>query len=159
MFSIAFTSLRRFGVHPASHSPLRRTSCQYAANTSLLKTKELRRQRGDGLCNSGFDSRQLTTKGAAAQRLLLNHRRSCLDLPVLAAVVSCVAADGVRDHDGIADAEVVVEPLRVGRADVDTAVADVALTLVGHRPRRAVYEVAAGVELDRQLDMHVGAVG
>ena len=30
-------------------------------------------------------------------------------------VVLCVAADGVRHHDEVADAEVVVEPLRVGR--------------------------------------------
>ena len=130
---------------------------------ALTRSRETR-QRGVGARSpEGADHparpRQLTKKGAAAQRLLLNHRRSCLDLPVLAAVVSCVNADGVRHHDGIADAKVVVEPPRVGWADVDTAVADVALTLVGHRPRRAVYEVAAVVELDRQLDMNVVAVG
>ena len=49
-------------------------------------------------------------------------------------------------NDGIADAEVVAEPLRVGRADVDAAVTHVALALVGHRPRRAVYVVVAVVE-------------
>src|SRR5215468_12369487 len=36
-----------------------------------------------------------------------------LDLPVLRAVVLVVGADGVRDDDWVATAEVVVEPLRV----------------------------------------------
>src|SRR4029079_10390325 len=39
-----------------------------------------------------------------------------LDLPVLRAVVRAVGADGVLDDDGVATAEVVVEPLSVGRA-------------------------------------------
>src|SRR5262249_26059768 len=55
--------------------------------------------------------------------------------------------------------EVVVEPLRVGGADVDAPVADISVPLVGHRPRRAVHEVAAVVELHRQLDMQAVTVG
>src|SRR3954449_10154393 len=66
-----------------------------------------------------------------------------LHLPVLGTVVLVVGADGVLHHDRVAAAEVVVEPLRVGRTEVDAAVADVGLALIGHRPRRAVHEVAA----------------
>ncbi len=55
-----------------------------------------------------------------------------LALPVAGAVASGVGADGVDHDDGITGAEVVVEPLCVGGADVDAAVTDVALALVGH---------------------------
>src|SRR5271166_6650820 len=63
-----------------------------------------------------------------------------LKLPVVGAVVLRVGPDRVLHDDGIAGAEVVEEPLRIRRADVDAAVADVTLALIGHRPRRAVYE-------------------
>src|ERR1700761_6026690 len=56
-----------------------------------------------------------------------------LDLPVVRAVVPGVgAAAGVGHHDGITGVEVVEEPFRVGRADVDAAMTDVALALVIH---------------------------
>lgn len=56
-----------------------------------------------------------------------------LDLPVVGAVVPGVgAAAGVLHDDGITGAEVVEEPPCVGGADVDTAMADVALALVIH---------------------------
>src|SRR3984957_1465879 len=76
-----------------------------------------------------------------------------LDLPVVGAVVPGVgAAAGVGHHDGITGVEVVEEPFRVGWADVDAAMADVALALVIHRPGSAVYEVAAVIESGGQLD-------
>src|SRR5277367_4158886 len=72
-----------------------------------------------------------------------------LVLPVVGAVVPGVgAAAGVGHHDGITGVEVVEEPFRVGRADVDAAMTDVALALVIHRPWSAVYEVAAVIEAD-----------
>ena len=71
-----------------------------------------------------------------------------LALPVVRAVFPRVGAGGVLHDDGITGAEVVVEPPCVGRADVDAAVTDVALTLIIHRPWSAVYEVAAVVESD-----------
>src|SRR5580693_9469141 len=71
-----------------------------------------------------------------------------LALPVAGAVVLGVGAGGVLHDDGITGAEVVEEPPCVGGADVDAAVTDVALTLVIHRPRSAVDEVAAVVEPD-----------
>src|ERR1700761_8931114 len=88
------------------------------------------------------------------------HRRFCvlskgreLELPVVGAVVPGVgAAAGVGHHDGITGAEVVEEPFRVGRADVDTTMTDVTLALVIHRPWSAVDEVAAVIEPDGQLD-------
>ena len=56
-----------------------------------------------------------------------------LALPVVGAVVPGVgAAAGVLHQNGIAGAEVVEEPFRVGGADIDTPMADVALTLVIH---------------------------
>src|SRR5258707_6177333 len=72
-----------------------------------------------------------------------------LVLPVVGAVVPGVgAAAGVGHHDGITGVEIVEEPFRVGRADVDAAMTDVALALVIHRPWSAMYEVAAGIEPD-----------
>ena len=79
---------------------------------------------------------------------VLSKRRE-LALPVVGAVVPGVgAAAGVGHHDGITGVEVVEEPFRVGRADVDAAMTDVALALVIHRPWSAVYEVAAVIEPD-----------
>src|SRR6476469_9763198 len=58
--------------------------------------------------------------------------RSLEHLPVRRAVGLVVDALRVLDHDRIAAAEVVVEPLRIFRADVDATVADVPLSLVAH---------------------------
>ena len=55
-----------------------------------------------------------------------------LALPVVGAVVPGIGAGGVLHDDGITGAEVVEEPPCVGGADVDTAMADVALALVIH---------------------------
>src|SRR6202008_425725 len=82
-----------------------------------------------------------------------NPRTRELELPVVGAVVPGVgAAARVLDNDGITGAEVVEEPLCVGRADVDAPVTDVALALVVHRPWSAVNEVSAVVEADGELD-------
>jgi hypothetical protein len=64
--------------------------------------------------------------GRGDQPLLVSKRRE-LALPVAGAVVPGVgAAAGVGHHDGITGVEVVEEPFRVGRADVDAAMTDVA---------------------------------
>ena len=51
------------------------------------------------------------------------------ELPVLGSVVLVVDADGVLDDDWVPAAEVVVEPLRIGWAQIGAPVADVALPL------------------------------
>src|ERR1700722_12395766 len=86
--------------------------------------------------------------GIASRRQLGIGSRE-LALPVVGAVVPGVgAAAGIGHHDGITGVEVVEEPFRVGRADVDAAMTDVALALVIDRPGSAVYEVAAVIEAD-----------
>ncbi len=86
----------------------------------------------------------------------MNH----LDLPVLCTVVLVVeAAGGVLDDDGVAAAEVVVEPLRVGRAEIRASMADVAPALIAHRSRSAVDEDAAVVDADGVLDFELVALG
>jgi hypothetical protein len=64
-------------------------------------------------------------------RLVFSKGRE-LALPVVGAVVSGVGAGGVLHDDGITGAEVVEEPPCVGGADVDAAMADVAIALVIH---------------------------
>src|ERR1700721_992733 len=91
--------------------------------------------------------------GAAGLHHIVNALCGELDLPVVGAVVPGVgAAAGVGHHDGITGVEVIEEPFRIGRADVDAAMTDVALALVIHRPWSAVDEVAAVIEADSELD-------
>lgn len=81
------------------------------------------------------------------------------DLPVLGSVGLVVETYGVFDDDGVAAAEVVEEPLGVGRAQIWTAVANVAFALVGDRPRSAVYEDAAVVDANGVVDLEFVAFG
>src|ERR1700744_4764442 len=90
-----------------------------------------------------------TDDARAGLRQIVNALCQELELPVVRAVVPGVgAAAGVGNHDGITGVEVVEKPFRIGRADVDAAMTDVALALVIHRPWSAVYEVAAVIEAD-----------
>src|SRR4051812_8794633 len=76
-------------------------------------------------------SRPRPRRGADDHSLVFWKGRE-LALPVVGAVVPGVGAGGVLHDDGITGAEVVEEPPCVGGADVDTAMADVALALVIH---------------------------
>ena len=79
-----------------------------------------------------FTSKSGASDGRGDHPLLVSKRRE-LALPVVGAVVPGVgAAAGVGHDDGITGVEVVEEPLRVGRANVDAAMTDVPLALVIH---------------------------
>lgn len=98
----------------------------------------LRRSTGSGPLLL-VSSRSAGKTGAGSQRWC---GRTCLALPVVRSIVLVVDADRVLDHHRVAALHIVDEPLRIGGANVDAAVADVALALIGQRPRGCVHKNA-----------------